>query len=453
MSATGAEAGGDASGRAAVVRPELDLKLADALSAERLEEAVRLAEGLGVEIVAAERFPLRDPRPATLIGGGRLGWLSELVATERLEVAVIDAALSPIQQRNLERALQCKVIDRTGLILEIFGDRAQTAEGRLQVELAALTYQRSRLVRSWTHLERQRGGAGFMGGPGERQIELDRRRIDDRITQIKRQLAEVRRTRGIQREARGRVPLPGVALVGYTNAGKSSWFNRLARARVHAADELFATLDPTIRAVRLPTGEREIGRASCRERVCVGFISDLPTQLVAAFRATLEEVLSAEVVVHVRDIASPATEAQAHDVELVLAELGIDEGEQERRVVELWNKVDRLDPAGRADVQARLPKERAVLGSARTGEGETDVLALVARRLGRFRTRLRLEVPVADGEAIARAYRLAAVVDRRDGERVVTLELDVPAENVERLRDLAHARGLTLDAPQATAAE
>ena len=447
MSATGADAGGNASGRAAVVRPELDLKLADALSAERLEEAVRLAEGLGVEIVAAERFPLRDPRPATLIGGGRLGWLTELVAAERLEVAVIDAALSPIQQRNLERALQCKVIDRTGLILEIFGDRAQTAEGRLQVELAALTYQRSRLVRSWTHLERQRGGAGFMGGPGERQIELDRRRIDDRITQIKRQLAEVRRTRGIQREARGRVPLPGVALVGYTNAGKSSWFNRLTRARVHAADELFATLDPTIRAVRLPTGER-VGLSDT-----VGFISDLPTQLVAAFRATLEEVLSAEVIVHVRDIASPATEAQAHDVELVLAELGIDEGEQERRVVELWNKVDRLDPAGRADVQARLPKERAVLGSARTGEGEADLLALVARRLGRFRTRLRLEVPVADGEAIARAYRLAAVVDRRDGERVVTLELDVPAENVERLRDLAHARGLTLDAPQATAAE
>ena len=447
MSATGADAGGNASGRAAVVRPELDLKLADALSAERLEEAVRLAEGLGVEIVAAERFPLRDPRPATLIGGGRLGWLTELVAAERLEVAVIDAALSPIQQRNLERALQCKVIDRTGLILEIFGDRAQTAEGRLQVELAALTYQRSRLVRSWTHLERQRGGAGFMGGPGERQIELDRRRIDDRITQIKRQLAEVRRTRGIQREARGRVPLPGVALVGYTNAGKSSWFNRLTRARVHAADELFATLDPTIRAVRLPTGER-VGLSDT-----VGFISDLPTQLVAAFRATLEEVLSAEVIVHVRDIAGPATEAQAHDVELVLAELGIDEGEQERRVVEVWNKVDRLDPAGRADVQARLPKERAVLGSARTGEGEADLLALVARRLGRFRTRLRLEVPVADGEAIARAYRLAAVVDRRDGERVVTLELDVPAENVERLRDLAHARGLGLDAPQATAAE
>ncbi len=447
MTATVGEVTGTASGRAAVVRPELDLKISDALSTERLEEAVRLAEGLGVEIVAAERFPLRDPRPATLIGGGRLGWLKDLVASEQLELAVVDAALSPIQQRNLERELQCKVIDRTGLILEIFGDRAQTAEGRLQVELAALTYQRSRLVRSWTHLERQRGGAGFMGGPGERQIELDRRRIDDRITQIKRQLGEVRRTRGIQREARGRVPLPGVALVGYTNAGKSTWFNRLTRAHVRAADQLFATLDPTIRAVRLPTGER-VGLSDT-----VGFISDLPTQLVAAFRATLEEVLSAEVIVHVRDIASPATEAQAEDVETVLAELGIDEGEQERRVVELWNKVDRLDDEARADAAARLPADRAVLGSAKTGEGEDALLRLIARRLGQFRTRLRLQVPVADGEAIARAYRLGAVVDRRDGEEVVMLDLDVPTANVDRLRGFAHARGLALDVPHPEAAE
>jgi GTP-binding protein HflX len=286
-----------------------------------------------------------------------------------------------------------------------------------------------------------------MGGPGERQIELDRRRIDDRITQIKRQLGEVRRTRGIQRDARGRIPLPGVALVGYTNAGKSTWFNRLTRAHVRAADQLFATLDPTIRAVRLPTGER-IGLSDT-----VGFISDLPTQLVAAFRATLEEVLSAEVIVHVRDIASPATDAQAADVEAVLAELGIDEGEQERRVVELWNKADRLDAPARADAEARLPRERAVLGSARTGEGEEALLALIARRLGRFRTRLRLEVPVADGEAIARAYRLGAVVERRDGEERVTLDLDVPAENLDRLRSFAHERGLTLDVPHPTAAE
>ncbi|NBB71010.1 MAG: GTPase HflX [Alphaproteobacteria bacterium] len=447
MTATVAGTTATASGRAAVVRPELDLRINDALSAERLDEAMRLAEGLGVELVAAERFQLREPRPATLIAGGRLAWLKDLVAAEQLEVVVVDAALGPIQQRNLERELECKVIDRTGLILEIFGDRAQTAEGRLQVELAALTYQRSRLVRSWTHLERQRGGAGFMGGPGERQIELDRRRIDDRITQIKRQLAEVRRTRGIQREARGRVPLPGVALVGYTNAGKSTWFNRLSRAHVRVADQLFATLDPTIRAVRLPTGER-VGLSDT-----VGFISDLPTQLVAAFRATLEEVLAADVIVHVRDIASPATAAQAQDVEAVLAELGVDEGEQERRVVELWNKVDRLDDQARADAEARLPRERAVLGSARTGEGEAALLNLIAHRLGQFRTRLRLAVPVADGEAIAKAYRLGAVVARHDDERLVTLDLDVPAANVERLRDFAHDRGLDLDVPRHRAAE
>jgi len=447
VTATVAGTTGTAIGRAAVVRQELDLRINDALSAERLDEAMRLAEGLGVELVAAERFQLREPRPATLIAGGRLAWLKDLVAAEQLEVVVVDAALSPIQQRNLERELQCKVIDRTGLILEIFGDRAQTAEGRLQVELAALTYQRSRLVRSWTHLERQRGGAGFMGGPGERQIELDRRRIDDRITQIKRQLAEVRRTRGIQREARGRVPLPGVALVGYTNAGKSTWFNRLSRAHVRVADQLFATLDPTIRAVRLPTGER-VGLSDT-----VGFISDLPTQLVAAFRATLEEVLAADVIVHVRDIASPATAAQAEDVEAVLAELGVDEGEQERRVVELWNKVDRLDDQARADAEARLPRERAVLGSARTGEGEAALLNLIAHRLGQFRTRLRLAVPVADGEAIAKAYRLGAVVERHDDERTVTLDLDVPPANVERLRDFAHDRGLDLDVPRHKAAE
>lgn len=414
------------------------------MSAERLDEAVRLTRGLGVEILAAERFPLRDPRPATLIGGGRLGWLRQLVADEAIELAVVDAALSPIQQRNLERALQAKVIDRTGLILEIFGDRAQTAEGRLQVELAALTYQRSRLVRSWTHLERQRGGAGFMGGPGERQIELDRRRIDDRITQIRRQLEEVKRTRTIQRDARGRIPLPAVALVGYTNAGKSTWFNRLTRAHVHAADQLFATLDPTIRAVRLPTGER-IALSDT-----VGFISDLPTQLVAAFRATLEEVLSAEVIVHVRDMASPASEAQRADVEAVLDELGVDEEARGRRVVEVWNKVDRIGPAERAALETELEPGRTVLCSAATGEGEERLLALIAERLGRFRKRLTLRVPVADGEAVARVYRLAAVVHRRDGEREVELDLDVAPENVDRLRRFAEDRALELELAPST---
>ncbi|TVQ32356.1 MAG: GTPase HflX [Geminicoccaceae bacterium] len=417
------------------------MRLDDALGEERLEEAVRLTRGLGVEIVEAARFPLRDPRPATLVGGGRLSWLHDLVEAHAVEVVVVDAALSPIQQRNLERAVEAKVIDRTGLILEIFGARAQTAEGRLQVELAALTYQRSRLVRSWTHLERQRGGAGFMGGPGERQIELDRRRIDDRIVQIKRQLEEVRRTRGLQRTARGRIPLPAVALVGYTNAGKSTWFNRLTQARVYAADQLFATLDPTIRAVRLPTGERVALSDT------VGFISDLPTQLVAAFRATLEEVLAAEVIVHVRDIASPASEAQAHDVETVLRELGVDETEQARRVIELWNKVDRLDDEAKTLVTAEAARRGAILGSAMTGAGEAALLAAVATKLGASRARALLSLPVEAGEALARVYQLAAVVARRDGDARVELDLDVAPENVERLRALAREHDLDLDFP------
>ncbi len=416
--------------------------MGDALGAERLDEAVRLTRGLGVEIRAAERFSLRDPRPATLLGGGRLTWLKDLVAEEAIEVAVVDAALSPIQQRNLERELGCKVIDRTGLILEIFGERAQTAEGRLQVELAALTYQRSRLVRSWTHLERQRGGAGFMGGPGERQIELDRRRIDDRLTQIRRQLEEVRRTRTLQRDARGRVPLPAVALVGYTNAGKSTWFNRLTQAHVHAADQLFATLDPTIRAVRLPTGER-IALSDT-----VGFISDLPTQLVAAFRATLEEVLAAAVIVHVRDIASPAAEAQREDVETVLAELGVDEDVRSARLVEVWNKIDRADPATVPLLRAKAAAAGAVAASALTGEGEAALLQRIAERLGRCRSRMILRVPVADGESLARTYRLAAVVERRDGAASIELELDVAAENVDRLRRFADANDLDLEVPR-----
>ncbi|MEO1090962.1 MAG: GTPase HflX [Pseudomonadota bacterium] len=432
-----------ATGRAVVVRPEIDLRLSDASSAERLEEVVRLTRGIDLEIVAAERFALRDPRPATLIAGGRLAWLHDLVAEREVEVLVVDAALTPIQQRNLEKAVEAKVIDRTGLILEIFGERAQTAEGRLQVELAALSYQRSRLVRSWTHLERQRGGAGFMGGPGERQIELDRRRIDDRIVQIKRHLADVRRTRGLQRQARGRVPLPMVALVGYTNAGKSTWFNRLTNARVLAADQLFATLDPTIRAVRLPTGER-IALSDT-----VGFISDLPTQLVAAFRATLEEVLAAEVIVHVRDVASPASDAQKNDVEEVLVALGLDETEQARRVVELWNKVDEVDGADRARLSQGIGDRAVIIGSALTGEGEVALLDAIAKRLGESRLQAVLKVPVTDGAAVATVYRLAAVVDRREDEQLIEFDLDVTPENVERLRRLAHERHLDLDFPEA----
>lgn len=405
----------------------------------------RLAGGIGLTVVEAERFPLRQPRPATLIGGGRVDWLQDLVERHAAEVVIVDAQLTPIQQRNLERAVKAKVIDRTGLILEIFGERARTREGSLQVELAALSYQRSRLVRSWTHLERQRGGLGFMGGPGESQIEIDRRRIDERIVSIRRQLDSVRRTRGLHRKARERVPLPPVALVGYTNAGKSSWFNRLSAADVHAADQLFATLDPTIRARRLPTGER-IALSDT-----VGFISDLPTSLVEAFRATLEEVSGAAVIVHVRDIASPGTEAQRRDVEAVLSDLGIDESQRETRVVELWNKVDQLAPADReriADLAAR--STRIVLGSARTGEGEDALLEAIAARLGARRRRLTVELSASDGAALAAIYRLAAVAGRSDVEDVVTLDLDVEPSLWSRvMATLERANALIVEAEDA----
>ena len=283
----------------------------------RLEEAYGLALAIDLDIVHSEVVRVSRATPATLMGRGQVECFADLIDAMEIEVAVIDTALSPVQQRNLERSLRCKVIDRTALILEIFGARARTHEGRLQVELAALSYQRSRLVRSWTHLERQRGGAGFMGGPGESQIELDRRIIDDKIVKLKRQLEEVKRTRELHRSARRKVPYPIVALVGYTNAGKSTLFNRLTRSAVFAKDLLFATLDPTMRRLSLPSGRQIILSDT------VGFISDLPTQLVAAFRATLEEVLEADIILHVRDVAHPDSAAQCADVEAVLADLGI----------------------------------------------------------------------------------------------------------------------------------
>src|SRR5215470_1903749 len=295
----------------------------------RLEEAVALAGAIDLEVAHAALVPLAKPKPATLIGSGSVETLGEIVKTREIVVAVVDAIVSPVQQRNLERAWKAKVIDRTGLILEIFGARARTHEGRLQVELAALTYQRSRLVRSWTHLERQRGGFGFLGGPGESQIEIDRRLIGDRIAKLKRELEDVRRTRDLHRSARRRVPYPIVALVGYTNAGKSTLFNRLTRSSVFAEDLLFATLDPTMRGLKLGSGRQIILSDT------VGFISDLPTQLIAAFRATLEEVLEADVILHVRDIAHADTDAQRDDVEAVLSDLGLTEA-VDRGLLEVW---------------------------------------------------------------------------------------------------------------------
>ncbi len=389
--------------------------------AMRLEEAVGLALAIDLDVVATELAPLRDVRPSTLLGGGRIEELKARILELDATLVIVDGSLSPIQQRNLERAWDCKVIDRTGLILEIFGERARTKEGVLQVELAALTYQRSRLVRSWTHLERQRGGAGFLGGPGERQIELDRRRIDDRITALKRELAQVTRTRGLHRAARQRVPYSIVALVGYTNAGKSTLFNRLTGADVLAEDQLFATLDPTMRLVRLPSGRRIILSDT------VGFITDLPTSLVAAFRATLEEVLEADLLVHVRDISHAETEAQADDVHRVLDELGVGEAERGRRMIEGWNKLDLADgEERRLLLEQASGRAEVVPFSAITGEGLDHLLARIEERLSAEDQVVHLDLDHRQGAVISWLHQQGRVLDRTDDEGGVHLAVALP---------------------------
>ena len=358
--------------------------------------------------------PLRARRPSTLLGEGQVEAVRQAVADHGVQVVVVDAALSPVQQRNLEKAWGCKVIDRTGLILEIFGERARTREGALQVELAHLEYQRTRLVRSWTHLERQRGGFGFLGGPGESQIEIDRRLIGERIVKLKKELEQVRRTRGLHRKAREKVPYPVIALVGYTNAGKSTLFNALTGACVHAEDQLFATLDPTMRRIRLPSGRVAILSDT------VGFISDLPTQLVEAFRATLEEVAAADIILHVRDVAHPDSAAQRADVLKVLSEMeeaGTLDADWRSRVIEVLNKADLLGGVG---ALAGAPPG-AVAISALTGEGlEALRTALDARLAAGYET-LDVSLPPADGARIAWLYQHGEVLGRTDAEDAVRL--------------------------------
>lgn len=434
-------ASGSESGRAIVIEPWLKQTIirtaagraqADMRSPEaRLEEAVGLARAIDLNVVQAGLVTLNDIRPATYVGKGKVDEIAGLAKSLSASVVVMDCPVSPVQQRNLEKAWNAKVIDRTGLILEIFGRRARTKEGALQVEHAHLNYQKTRLVRAWTHLERQRGGFGFLGGPGETQLEADRRVIEERIAKIEGELEKVKKTRKLHRDSRKRVPYPIVALVGYTNAGKSTLFNRMTAASVLSADMLFATLDPTLRAVNLPLGDRVILSDT------VGFISDLPTMLVAAFRATLEEVIEADIILHVRDMSHEDSDAQLHDVEKVLGELGIEA--TDRRLIEVWNKIDRLNADGRARLQnlaERQPADRRpALVSALGGEGLDSLIASIEARLGESRLTLHLSLDPADGAGLSWLYRHSEVLSKDmddDGRLAVTVRAD--ADKAARVR-------------------
>lgn len=393
----------------------------------RLEEAVRLAQAIDLTVVFQQCYNLSRYRPSHLLGEGVVEELHALVEEQKITVVIVDATVSPVQQRNLERALGCKVIDRTGLILEIFGKRAQTFEGKLQVELAALSYQKSRLVRSWTHLERQRGGFGFLGGPGESQIELDRRIIGDRITKIKKDLEGVKRTRGIQRGARQKVPYPVVALVGYTNAGKSTLFNALSNATVLAKDMLFATLDPTMRAITLPSGQKIIASDT------VGFISHLPTTLVTAFRATLEEVLAADVILHVRDIAHLETEQQKQDVLAILRDIGIDEEILEHRLIEVWNKSDLLPIAAKKALNAKAKNAAFCIAvSAQTGEGITALSEAIEQRCTENWHTLTVNIPHDNGAAFAWLHQHGKILKSTAYQKHTRLTVQLSPQNLKR---------------------
>ncbi len=407
--------------------------------AARLEEAERLASSIDLEIAAREAIRLPKIRAASYFGVGVMERLRELVEACRADVVVVDAALSPVQQRTLEGTWDVKVIDRTGLILEIFGARARTREGLLQVELAHLTYQRSRLVRSWTHLERQRGGFGFLGGPGETQIESDRRMISERLTKIRSDLETVKRTRSLQRRSRRRNRFPVAALVGYTNAGKSALFNRLTEARVIAKDQLFATLDPTMRAVRTPGGRTVLLTDT------VGFVSDLPTTLIAAFRATLEEVVEADVLIHVRDVAHPDSEHQKGDVERVLGELGVAPG-QEQGYCEVLNKIDLLDDESLTVCHNMAKRNTSLVPlSAATGENCTNLLCQLDRLLAPDRVSVAITLKQADGASISWLYRNATVLQRENRGEYAHLEVTISRSDLSRFERYRESRSLPPD--------
>ncbi len=436
---------GGKTGRAAVVRPwwRAGARRGTRSDAETgLEEGVGLARAISLNVVHHEVVAISKTRPATLLGGGAVSALGTTLNALDVDLVVVDGSLTPIQQRNLERAWDRKVIDRTGLILEIFGARARTREGQLQVELAALTYQRSRLVRSWTHLERQRGALGFVGGPGESQLEIDRRLIGERIGKLQRRLAQVRRTRTLHRAARARVPFPVVALVGYTNAGKSTLFNRITQAETFAHDQLFATLDPTMRGLTLKTGRKIILSDT------VGFISDLPTDLVEAFSATLEEVAGADLILHVRDISHPESDRQKRDVETILSDLhsvnGDDEEAKFPRALEARNKIDCLEPEIRAEfIRAAAQNPSAVAVSAANGEGVDELLAAIDARLAENQLEVSVDVEISDGANIAWLYRSGTVLERHDDDAAAHLKVRLDPADFERM---SLRNGITIQA-------
>ena len=419
--------------RAIVIVPDFGDDNSRSLTA-RVEEATGLALAINLEVVETGVVSIKKVTPATLLGSGKVDEIAGIIKTSEVGLAIIDHQISPKQQQNLEKAWNCKVLDRTGLILEIFGARAQTKEGTLQVELAHLKYQKGRLVRSWTHLERQRGGLGFVGGPGETQIEADRRMLQEKINRLEKDLEKVRKTRSLHRSKRKKVPFPVVALVGYTNAGKSTLFNNLTNAGVLAKDLLFATLDPTLRQLELPEGTMTILSDT------VGFVSNLPTHLVAAFRATLEEVLEAELILHVRDISHEDCDAQADDVYQILEQLGISEADRNERMIEVWNKADLLDAETRKAITERLESERSnhqILISAQTGQGIGELLAEVERRISDGQEVFTLHVPLAAMDKLPELYSSSQVLERNDLEDgSVTFKVRAGADIRKRFESL-----------------